>query len=113
MRVSPVIAGLVLPEAERTALTCTTSSPCGSPAKRRVSRDVLVDELDVARHRVRRVLPGPVWDYDCYRALPGVVADPVPNVFAAAAEAVSLPVHQYLSEADLDEIVAAVRKVLG
>jgi dTDP-4-amino-4,6-dideoxygalactose transaminase len=32
---------------------------------------------------------------------------------SVAARCVSLPVHQYLSEEDLDTIAAAVRKVLG
>ena len=66
--------------------------------------------------RVRRALaergvgcgvyyPRLVFDYDCYRDHPRSCPDDVPNAAAIAREVVSLPVHPFLTEADLDEIV--------
>lgn len=78
-----------------------------------VSRDQFVEELTRLGIGCGVYYPAVVHSYDCYRDLSGVVPDVVPNAVAAAAEAVSLPVHQYLSEADLLEIIAGVREVLG
>jgi dTDP-4-amino-4,6-dideoxygalactose transaminase len=57
--------------------------------------------------------PHVVFDYECYRGHPGVVADDVPGAFRAAAEVVSLPVHPHLTAGDLTTIVAATREVVG
>lgn len=57
--------------------------------------------------------PKVVFDYDCYREHPGVAAADVPVASKVAAQALSLPVHPALSEADVATIVASVRKVLG
>ncbi|MGY0232393.1 DegT/DnrJ/EryC1/StrS family aminotransferase [Longispora urticae] len=57
--------------------------------------------------------PRLVHDYDCYRDHPRVVVDPTPVAERVAAACLSLPVHPYLSESDLDTIVAAVREVMG
>lgn len=56
--------------------------------------------------------PKAVYDYDCYRSHPNVVVEPMPRAEAAAKEVLSLPVHPALTNADLDRIVTAVRKVL-
>ena len=57
--------------------------------------------------------PRTVFDYDCYREHPQVVAGVVPNAEAATREVLSLPVHPWLMESDLDHIVATTRGVLG
>lgn len=57
--------------------------------------------------------PRTVFDYDCYRQHPGVVAADVPVAERIAGQALSLPVHPALSEADLGTIVSTVREVLG
>lgn len=57
--------------------------------------------------------PRVVYDYDCYRDHPQVIADPVPNASRIAKEVLSLPVHPALTEADLDRIVTAVKGALG
>ncbi|MEV6524094.1 DegT/DnrJ/EryC1/StrS family aminotransferase [Longispora sp. NPDC051575] len=57
--------------------------------------------------------PRLVHDYDCYRDHPRVTADPTPVAERVAAGCLSLPVHPYLSESDLDTVVAAVREVMG
>jgi dTDP-4-amino-4,6-dideoxygalactose transaminase len=54
-----------------------------------------------------------VFDYDCYRAHPGVAAAEVPAASRAAREVLSLPVHPALSATDLDSVVEAVRSELA
>jgi dTDP-4-amino-4,6-dideoxygalactose transaminase len=56
--------------------------------------------------------PRVVHDYDCYRGHPNVVPAEVPVAERVAAGCLSLPVHQYLSEDDLDAIVQAVRDIM-
>ncbi|HEY5437264.1 MAG TPA: DegT/DnrJ/EryC1/StrS family aminotransferase [Acidimicrobiales bacterium] len=51
-------------------------------------------------------------DYDCYRNHPLVGKDSTPRAASVAAEVLSLPVHQHLTDADVDEVVAAVREAL-
>ncbi len=56
--------------------------------------------------------PKIVFDYDCYRDHPGVVADPVPVAEQIASEVFSLPVHQHLSDSDIEQgIITVVRGV--
>ncbi len=57
--------------------------------------------------------PKVVFDYDCYRDNPGVIASDVPVATRVAAQALSLPVHPKLTEADVATIVTTVREVLG
>lgn len=79
------------------------------------SRDAFVEELAGLGVGSGVYYPKLVFDYECYRTDPRVVAgaDDVPNARLIAAQVVSLPIHPYLSDGDLDQIVAAVRKVLG
>lgn len=56
--------------------------------------------------------PRVVFDYDCYRAHPGVVAAPVPVARSVAERCLSLPVHQHLSDSDVDTVIEAVREVM-
>lgn len=57
--------------------------------------------------------PKLVYDYDCYRDDPRVIVGDMPNATTIARQVVSLPVHPFLTESELDQIVTAVRKVLG
>jgi len=57
--------------------------------------------------------PRVVHDYDCYRGHPQVVADPAPVAQRVAQRCLSLPVHQYLTGDEIDEIVAAVRAAVA
>jgi len=57
--------------------------------------------------------PKVVFDYDCYRNHPGVIASDVPVSTRVAAQALSLPVHPKLTEAELATIVTTIREVLG
>ncbi|WP_410647133.1 DegT/DnrJ/EryC1/StrS family aminotransferase [Amycolatopsis sp. cmx-4-54] len=60
--------------------------------------------------------PKIVFDYDCYRnnpLIPEAKVDDFPVAASVAAQALSLPVHPYLSESDLDTIIETVREALG
>ncbi|MEU5690963.1 DegT/DnrJ/EryC1/StrS family aminotransferase [Actinosynnema sp. NPDC020468] len=57
--------------------------------------------------------PKLVFDYDCYRDNPQVVASDVPVAKKVAEQALSLPVHPKLTESELEQIVAAVREVFS
>lgn len=57
--------------------------------------------------------PKLVFDYDCYRDNPRVIAGEMPVAQRVADGCLSLPVHPSLSDADLDTVVESVRAVLG
>jgi dTDP-4-amino-4,6-dideoxygalactose transaminase len=82
----------------------TADAPC--------SRDEFVTALGELGVGSGVYYPRLVYDYDCYRRDPRVVPGVVPNATAIAAEVVSLPVHPFLDDADIDEIATAVRKVM-
>jgi len=53
--------------------------------------------------------PKTAFDYDCYRAHDRVITSSVPVAEQAARSVLSLPVHPFLTEQDLETVVAAVR----
>jgi perosamine synthetase len=57
--------------------------------------------------------PKVVFDYDCYRDHPGVIASDVPVASRVAQQALSLPVHPKLTATEIDTVVEAVREVLA
>ena len=79
----------------------------------RLGRDALVDALTAAGIGCGIYYPRTVFDYDCYRDHPQVVVDEVPVATDIAARCLSLPVHPYLSEGDLDRIVTTMTSLLG
>ncbi len=79
----------------------------------RIDRDALIDHLGAAGIGCGIYYPRTVIDYDCYRNDPRVLAADIPEAERAAREVLSLPVHPYLSDADLERIVAAVRSALA
>jgi dTDP-4-amino-4,6-dideoxygalactose transaminase len=50
--------------------------------------------------------------YDCYTGHPQIVLDATPLAERIATEVVSLPVHQHLSNEDVDRIVGATREAV-
>ncbi len=74
-----------------------------------VTRDELGIALGEAGVGSGVYYPRLVFDYDCYRQDARVVPNDVPVAEAVAARCLSLPVHQYLSQADLDRIVTTLR----
>jgi perosamine synthetase len=57
--------------------------------------------------------PKLVFDYDAFRSHARVKQSEVPMASKIVQEVVSLPVHTALSDADITEIVSAVRAVAG
>ncbi len=84
-----------------------------------VSDGAAVDRDELAARLTERGVgcgvyyPKLVYDYDCYRDHPRVVPADAPVASRTAAGALSLPVHQYLTEAELAGIVTAVRDIMG
>jgi perosamine synthetase len=79
----------------------------------RVTREELAERLTEAGIGHGFYYPRLMHDYACYAGDPRVVADATPRAAQITTEVVSLPVHPALSAADLDRVVAAVRKVLA
>ena len=80
----------------------------GSP----VDRDELASKLTERGIGNGVYYPRVVFDYDCYRDHPRVVAAEVPVARSVAARCLSLPVHQHLSDSDVDQVISAVREVM-
>lgn len=81
-----------------------------------LDRDEVVEGLTRQGVGTGVYYPKVVFDHDCYRRHPQVTAcslGHVPNAARAAEQALSLPVHPALTEAQVDTVVSAVRKVLG
>lgn len=78
-----------------------------------VTRDELAAKLTEKGVGSGIYYPKVAFDYDCYRAHPGVIESDVPVASRMATEVLSLPVHPKLSAADLDTIVGAIREVFG
>ena len=57
--------------------------------------------------------PKTVYDYDCYREHPRVIADPAPVTERVVKQCVSLPVHHHLTDAEVDQVIEAVRTAVG
>jgi perosamine synthetase len=57
--------------------------------------------------------PKLVFDYDCYRGNPQVIPSDVPVAAQVAGNVVSLPVHSGLTDTQIDDVIAAVREVMG
>jgi len=74
-----------------------------------ITRDDLAARLTEAGIGNGVYYPRVVFDYDCYRDHPQVLAAEVPEAFAVAREVLSLPVHPGLDSSDIGRIVATVR----
>lgn len=77
-----------------------------------VSRDEFVERVVGRGVGCGVYYPRAVFDYDCYRDHQRVVVDDVPAAHRAAREVASLPVHQFLTDGELDEISSVVTAVL-
>jgi dTDP-4-amino-4,6-dideoxygalactose transaminase len=108
------IPGLVLPVAptrERTHVYHQYTVRVTDQAV--LTRDQLVSGLHERGVGCGIYYPRLVHDYDCYRHHDAVVADPTPSAARVVQEVVSLPVHQHLNPSELDQIVTAVRDLMG
>ena len=93
----------------RDARTCSTSTRSASRPRRASIVTRSPGTLHARGIGTGIYYPRVVFDHDCYRDHPGVVAAEVPEAFRAAREVLSLPVHPHLSEADVDRVVGEVR----
>jgi len=78
-----------------------------------VTRDELAAKLTEKGIGNGIYYPKLVFDYDCYRDNPQVIASDVPVAQKVAEQALSLPVHPKLTDAELETIVSSVREVFG
>jgi perosamine synthetase len=72
-------------------------------------RDRVIGKLTAAGVGSGIYYPRTVFDHDCYRDDPRVVAADVPVAESVARRCLSLPVHHHLSDDDLDTVVDAFR----
>ena len=78
----------------------------------RLDRDTLAKELAARGIETGIYYPRPIHDYDCYRTHPQVICEPVPEAERASRQVLSLPVHPWLTEGDLDQIVTSLHDCL-
>ncbi|HVX21082.1 MAG TPA: DegT/DnrJ/EryC1/StrS family aminotransferase [Acidimicrobiales bacterium] len=107
------IQGLSLPDNDhsRTHVFHQFTVRIGDAA--RVDRDAVATALHKAGVESGIYYPKLTFDYDCYRDHPQVQVDQAPVASAAARQVLSIPVHQWLTNADLDAIATAMIGVLG
>jgi perosamine synthetase len=79
----------------------------------RIDRDTLRARLTARGIGSGVYYPHAVFDHECYRSHPGVVAPDAPEARRAAREVLSLPVHPSLSATDLEAVIQAVRAELA
>ncbi len=78
-----------------------------------VGRDEFVEALQGLGVGAGVYYPRLLWDYDAYRDHPRVVRRDATVAEQVARQVVSLPVHNSLSDSDLDTIIAAVTRAAG
>lgn len=76
-------------------------------------RDDLAERLTAAGIGSAVYYPRTILDYAIYRGHPRVEQGDFPMARRAAAEVLSLPVHPWVSDSDVDEIIDSVREALG
>ncbi|MEI6498114.1 MAG: DegT/DnrJ/EryC1/StrS family aminotransferase, partial [Actinomycetota bacterium] len=77
-----------------------------------VNRDELADGLAGLGIGCGIYYPRTVFDHDCFRSDPRVIAADVPVARSVASRCLSLPVHAHLSSGDLDRIISAVHTIV-
>lgn len=82
------------------------------PGGRR-TRDELLDGLQAAGVGCGIYYPRLAYDYDCYRGHPQVKFDAAPTASSVVDNCLSLPVHQGLSDDDVDQIVGTIRALMA
>jgi len=75
-------------------------------------RATIVEKLSAAGIGSGVYYPRTVFDHDCYRDHPRVVAADVPVAKSVARRCLSLPVHHHLTDTQLDDVVAAFRRAV-
>jgi perosamine synthetase len=78
----------------------------------RYQRDEVMQQLQSRGVGCGVYYPYAAYDYDCFRSHPQIRWQPCPMAERAASEVLSIPVHQHLTESDLDVIVSTIRQVM-
>jgi perosamine synthetase len=78
----------------------------------KLGRDAFVEALGGFGIGAGIYYPRLVYDYDCFRGHPLVKVGDEPVAREVVTQVVSLPVHQHLSESEVDEVIDAVRSLL-
>ena len=79
----------------------------------KVDRDELATRLRGLEIGTGIYYPTVVYDAECFRQHPRVIVEPMPVAEQTAREVLSLPVHPWLTDADLDRVVASIRQALS
>lgn len=78
----------------------------------RLDRDALLAGLAERGINAAVFYPRPCYDYACYVDHERVVLSDLPAAVEASRTVLSLPVHQHLSRADIEQVIAAMRDAL-
>lgn len=78
-----------------------------------LTRDDLGKRLEQAEIGFGLYYPRLMHHYDCYAGHPQIASDQTPRAEATAAQVVSLPVHQHLTQSEVDRIIEVVRGAFG
>lgn len=78
-----------------------------------LNRDTLGSALAERHVETGVYYPRVVFDHDCYRNHPNVLWEPMPRAERLAREVLSLPVHPWLSDQDVDLVIDAVRSLIS
>lgn len=106
------LEGVVLPSAPSGIFHVWHQYTIRVTAERGISRDEVVTELNAQGVGAGVYYPRLVWDYECFRNHPLVRIDPTPVAAQVSREVLSLPVHQHLTDSQLEQIVLATRRAL-
>jgi len=75
----------------------------------KLNRDQLSEHLTKAEIGHGFYYPRAVYDYDCYRGHPRVVIDGSPYAEEVASSVISLPVHPFLNDAEIETITESMK----
>ncbi len=78
-----------------------------------VTREKVLEGLQAKGVGCGIYYPKAAYDYDCYRNHPNIEAVLCPKAEEFATSVFSIPVHQYLTDEDLNHIIAAMHEVVG
>jgi perosamine synthetase len=79
----------------------------------KLNREEVVARLNNRKIGAGVYYPKVVFDYDCFRDHPQVIETKVPNARSVSERCFSIPVHQHLTQSDLDRIAENVLEVVG
>lgn len=103
------VPGVVVPQVRPGATSVWHQYTVRITGDSAVDRDAMVAGLEQAGVGCGIYYPRAAYGYECYRSDPNVVITPCPEAERAASEVLSLPVHPFLSDDDIEAVAGAVR----